>query len=55
MADHAGLRRAAGLGELVEQDRGQRVVRPGQRDAVIIEHALPGQRTHRIECDFLDL
>ena len=41
MADHAGLRHAAGLGQFVEQNGGERVVRPGERDAVIIEHALP--------------
>ena len=46
MADQARLRSAAGFGQLVEQDCDERVVGAGERDAVVVEHALPGQRVH---------
>ena len=48
VADHPGLRRAARVGHLVEQDGDQRIVGPGERHPVIIEHALPRQRPHRL-------
>jgi len=48
VADDAGLRRAAGLGQFVEQHRRERVVGPGERDTVIIEHALARQFPHRL-------
>ena len=43
MADDAGLRRAAGLGQLVEQELHQLVTGPGDRHAEIVENALPSE------------
>ncbi len=48
MPDQACLRGAAGFGQLVEQDPDKRIVGAGERDAVIVEHALPGQFAHRL-------
>ena len=45
-ADQARLRIAAGFDQLVEQHGDERIVGAGERDAVIVEHALPGQRAH---------
>src|SRR4051794_6913501 len=39
---------APGFLQLVEQYRDERVIGPGERDAVIIEHALPRQRAHAV-------
>ena len=43
MADDAGLWRAAGLHQLVEQEPHQFVAGPGDRHTEIVENALPGE------------
>src|SRR5580704_9458619 len=46
MADNRGLRGAAGFGHFLDEDARQLVVRAGQADPDIVEHALPGELAH---------
>ena len=47
VADDARLGRVAGLRHLVEQNPNERIRRPGERHAEIVEDALPGELAHR--------